>query len=88
MKFLVKSEKIRLVAKLRDVALCSYQLNSESKTLGNYICMDKTKSIKMSTTPNYTSYNNTTTTLPMRNVTATNNDSVSYDVIRNKAFNI
>ena len=82
MKCLVKSEKIRLVAKCRDIALysCVNQNYSESKSLGNYICMDKIKIVHMLTTSSHV-YDNTNATLPMKNVTATNNDSVTNDIL-------
>ena len=85
-KFLMKSKKIRLVAKYRDVAFYSDKLNSESKTLGNYICMDKVKIVEMSTTPSYSSYDNTITALPIKNVTATNSNSVSNDILMKSSF--
>ena len=65
-KFLVKSEITRLVANFKDVALYSYQLNSESETLGIYVCMDIIKTVEMSTTPSDSSCDNITTTLPIK----------------------
>ena len=55
----VNSENIKVVAKYRDIALYSFvnHYDSESKELGNYICM--TTDLQMSSTESYNKSNDT-----------------------------